>query len=170
MKPIEPWTEVRQSLLAGFAPDERPGTEWTLELDGSVHNVPSGLPRDVRMIAWFTSAMFVLGSVARGFDVHPIAAAPAALLAAIPSAYSAVLLQRSEVPIRDWIARGPLDALRTVAAATLIGAGLLVVQIPWRVPGLDAFGWGWRALGWTLLGGLSLPFLWYVTRRARDVW
>ena len=153
-KELEPWAEVRDDLLAGYAPAQPRGTEWELSLKESWQSARTGPKRSVPTIALATSAMFVAGVVARVSGVHPVEAG-AALLAAVPSAYAILLFEHSDVPTLAEVGRRPRRWLIAIAVETLLGAATLAATFPPGSP-LERFGWGWRGFAWVILTGLSV--------------
>jgi hypothetical protein len=153
-KKLEPWHEVGDNLLAGWAYDQDRGTEWELKLRPSLRNARAGLVGSVRNIAVATSAMFIAGIVARYEGIRPMSAA-APLLLAFPSAYAILLLQRSDVPTRELVAKEPRFALLLIAIITILGATALSVGFP-PASNVPPFGWGWLGLVWGVLAAGSL--------------
>jgi hypothetical protein len=153
-KVLEPWHEVSDDLLAGWAADQDRGTEWALKLRPSLRNARAGIVQSVRNIAFATSAMFVAGLVARSHGIRPMSAA-APLLLAFPSAYAILLLQRSDVPTRELVAKEPRLALLLIAIITILGAAALSVGFP-ITSNVSPFGWGWLGLTWAVLAAGSL--------------
>ncbi len=166
-KPIEPWAEARGTMLAGYVPNASRGEVWLVDLVGSVRNGMSGLRASVCVIGWLTTALFGAGVVAHNLGVaaSPDAAAP--LLVGALSLYAVITLQRSDVPMRNVVARWPRRFLAVYALLTIMGAGVLAVHFPGidhvatssvlRIPPplLGRFGWGWRIAVWSALGSVS---------------
>lgn len=80
------------------------------------------------------------------------------------------MLQRSDIPTRELVARRPRWWLVVAAAVALVGAASLVVDFPGSVPGLARFGWGWRAVTWTGLAVASVGVAGVVEIRSREAW
>jgi hypothetical protein len=98
--------------------------------------------------------MFIAGIVARYEGIRPMSAA-APLLLAFPSAYAILLLQRSDVPTRELVAKEPRFALLLIAIITILGATALSVGFP-PASNVPPFGWGWLGLVWGVLAAGSL--------------
>lgn len=171
-KELEAWAEVRGPLLAGYAPAQPRGTVWLLDLTPykSVRNAHPGLADSVRQIALVTMAMFLGGLICRSLGMHPFDPTSAVILAALPTAYAVLLLQRSGIPTRELVEQAPRSALMWVAGVTLLGAGTLAVSIPGQPPFVSTFGWGWRAALWVGLTVVSIGIAAIVTIRSRLAW
>ena len=188
---IEPWFEVWDRGMAGFAAVEPRGTEWRLRLRQRakglarfthgfglrqwLRNEPKGLVSAVRGIALAAAAVFVGALLARGLGFHADTGALQPLLALWPSVLAAFVLQRSDVPLRELIAAAPRRWLLAIAATTFVGAATLAVRFPSQIAGhtvplLDRFGWGWRAGLWVILTAMSVLLAAAVTWLARRAW